>query len=921
MMRDGFRFRYALSPSLPWLPAALLAATSACSSEVSSQEPLCNAPYSDCGGVCVALRADRDNCGACGNACASDEECTAGSCEAREPDGGEGGGDGEGGEGGGDPMSCGQDRYMQRCDGVCVDTRVDPNHCGKCGQQCEPGRACAGALCLRACVEGLTECGDACVDLDADPQHCGRCGNACDPGQPCEAGSCACSTEPSEALESAVPLRVNGTTRGAEDSRLPSCSWSGAPDQTFLFTAPGTGTYFFDTFESDYDTTLAALSADTCAELACNDDDTGIQSLITLDLNEGESILLVVSGASGAEGDFILRVTQPAPPLCAPTVLEPVLSQTLTGTTEGRVDAVGSDCDGGSSPSPDDLYSFTAPEAGAYIFSASASDDVIVAVIEGGACHGDVLGCEDGEKQATLTKALEAGQTVLVAVSSPGTTLPSFTLDVFRTPPCPAEDLGSTVPQTVTGSNEGLRNVLTACYSTAIGGEATYSFTAPHDGVYMFDTEGSGVPVVMAVRRGTCSGELVACEDSADSPAQLTAPLRAGETAVIVLDTYGATGDYQLEISELPCPLLDLGSTAPQTVTGTTADLIDALEPHCGSFGGPEVTYRFTAPADGLYTFDTVGSTFDTIVDVRDGSCAGASLRCNDDADPAGDSDHSRVSVVLSADQTVVVSVDSESGSESGEFTLNVTQQEAPPCPLGDLGSTVPQSVTGNNEGYPDLTTPTCGRGVGGEATYGFVAPAEGYYLFDTEGSDIETVVSVRNATCGGTELACSNEGEDSRALVRLEADQAVVVNVDTNGAQGEYVLNVSEFDSSGTCVAPIDLGSAVPVNVTGTTRGRLAERETECDGEGPEVLYLFTAPEDGFYTIDTLGSDYDTVLGVFAGDCEGEELACNDDNPWEDESYPVASGVTVSLDAGQTILIQVDGYGGAGDYELNISR
>lgn len=923
MTRDGYRFRYAPSRAVPWLPAALLAATSACSTEVSpsSSEPLCDPPYSDCGGVCVALRSDRDHCGACGRACAPDALCVAGACQERETDGGEaGGGQGEdNGDGGGDPAGCGEGRTMQRCDGVCVDTRTDPNHCGRCGEQCDPGRACAGSLCRRTCLEGLTECDGACVDLRADPQHCGACGNACGPGRPCEAGACGCSTEPSEPLDATLPQRVSGTTLDADDSRWPSCSGPDTGDQTFLFTAPLTGTYFFDTRESNFDTTLAALSADTCAELACNDDDQGVWSKLTLDLVEGESILVVVSGASGAEGDFTLRVTEPRPPMCAPTALEPVVPQMVTGTTVEQDDAVDAGCDF-SGASPDATYTFTAPEAGAYIFNArSPSSEILVDVLDGDTCNGDSLGCKYGSGQSIVMADLEAGQTVLVAVASPGRTLASFTLDITRAPPCPDTDLGSTVPQTVTGSNEGLPNLIGACSSSFTSGEATYGFTAPHDGVYLFDTRGSTFPAVLELRRGTCSGAVVRCVESGPSPARLAASLAAGETVVVVLDTYGETGDYQLEISEVPCPLIDLGSTAPQTVTGTTADLADVLAPGCGYSGGPEATYRFTAPADGVYTFDTEGSAFDTILDVRDGSCTGPSLRCNDNVGPSAERNHSRVSLLLTAGQAVVVSVDSHSAS--GEYTLNITQQETPPCPLVDLGSAVPQTVTGSNEGYPDLLTPGCGEGTGGEATYRFTAPADGYYAFATEGSSIDTVLSVHEGTCGGPELACIDDGADSRTLLWLEVEQAVVVRVDSNGDEGEYTLSVSASDGAGTCAAPIALESAVPLTFTGTTRGSASERMSTCGGSGaPEVVHVFTAPEAGDYTIDTVGSAYDTILAVFDGDCAGEQLACNDDAPW-DEWLTVTSEVTVSLAAGQTIVIHVDGYHRSGRYDLHIRR
>ncbi|WP_437489581.1 MXAN_6577-like cysteine-rich protein [Sorangium sp. So ce1014] len=791
MNRDGLRFRYALSAAVLWLPAAVLAATSACSSDVSSAE-VCAPPDSACDGVCVALRSDRANCGACGVACPAGEACIDGACEEGGKGGGGGGGGGTDGVGG-DPLACGDDRHVKRCDGACVDTRTDPNHCGKCGEPCEPGRACAGALCQRTCLEGLTDCAGACVDLTAAPQHCGRCDRACDPGRPCEDGRCGCSAEPSQDIGSGVPQRVGGTTSGADDGRSLSCAGSGAADQTFLFTAPHAGTYLFDTFEASHDTALGALRADTCAELACNDDAGSLQSQIAVDLAEGEPVLVVVSGA---EGDFTLRVTEPGPIVCAPTALEAVVPQTVTGSTLGLEDSVYAECDIASSQ--DATYTFTAPEDGLYVFSGrAASRELIVEVLDDGTCTGRSLACAYGSSQTSAVAELEAGKTALVAVASPSGPLPEFTLEIFEAPTCPAVNLGSRVPQTVTGNNEDLPNVFSACFSPTSGGEATYGFTARHDGVYVFDATESSFPVLLEVRREGCRGEVITCLDGSSQPARAVLPLAAGETAVIALDSYGETGDYALEVTEAACPLIDLGSTAPQTVTGTTAGLSDALAPVCGYFGAPEATYLFTAPAYALYTFDTEGSTFDTLLDVRDGACAGPSLKCNDDADPEGAVTHSRLTLPLSAGQAVIVAVDSYEAS--GEYTLHVTQQEVPPCPLFDLGDSVPQTVTGNNEGSLDVLTPECGGDPGGEVTYAFTAPAEGYYDINTVGSTIETVLSVRLGGCRGPEIACASDGRSSRALVRLDAGQAVLISVDTSGEEGDYALNVSQFDGSGT--------------------------------------------------------------------------------------------------------------------------
>ena len=49
------------------------------------------------------------------------------------------------------------------------------------------------------------------------------------------------------------------------------------------------------------------------------------------------------------------------------------------------------------------------------------------------------------------------------------------------------------------------------------------------------------------------------------------------------------------------------------------------------------------------------------------------------------------------------------------------------------------------------------------------------------------------------------------------------------------------------------------------------------CGGMGsPDVAYEWEVPFDGFFVLDTQGSDFDTLL-YLRDDCEGNELACSD--------------------------------------------
>ena len=77
------------------------------------------------------------------------------------------------------------------CDGHCVDTASDPDHCGSCtADPCPTGAVCSVGAC--ACVgDGMWDCGGpACVNLNTDFANCNACGHTCDAGQTCVDGDC-----------------------------------------------------------------------------------------------------------------------------------------------------------------------------------------------------------------------------------------------------------------------------------------------------------------------------------------------------------------------------------------------------------------------------------------------------------------------------------------------------------------------------------------------------------------------------------------------------------------------------------------------------------------------------------------------------------------------------------------------------------
>jgi hypothetical protein len=106
-----------------------------------------------------------------------------------------------------------------------------------------------------------------------------------------------------------------------------------------------------------------------------------------------------------------------------------------------------------------------------------------------------------------------------------------------------------------------------------------------------------------------------------------------------------------------------------------------------------------------------------------------------------------------------------------------------------------------------------------------------------------------------------------------------------------------------------------------GTTLGATASIQQPCGGVGqyPDVWYRITAPFDGALEIDTCGSSYDTVLGLYTGGLSF--IACNDDSAGGPCNGTRQSYIRLaSATGGSSYLIRVGGFnGGTGDFALNV--
>jgi hypothetical protein len=246
----------------------------------------------------------------------------------------------------------------------------------------------------------------------------------------------------------------------------------------------------------------------------------------------------------------------------------------------------------------------------------------------------------------------------------------------------------------------------------------------------------------------------------------------------------------------------DLGTeTGDAVASGSTASDDDSYTyGECGGTGGKDRIYRFEAPGDGCYTFDTNTSSYDTLLRVLD-ACEGDSLDCDDDG---GDSTRSLITMGMEEGQQVFVVVDGYSSSSAGDFVLNINFEGAGEASYDtDLGEDVGDAVaTGSNSGEPNDFEGSCGGSGGPDVAFLWEAPDSGCYNFNTIGSSFDTVlrlVAVDSAGCGGSsELACNDDGGGSLTsmfeyTVTAGTRYVVVVDGFSSGSVGTYTLAINE--------------------------------------------------------------------------------------------------------------------------------
>ena len=381
---------------------------------------------------------------------------------------------------------------------------------------------------------------------------------------------------------------------------------------------------------------------------------------------------------------------------------------------------------------------------------------------------------------------------------------------------------------------------------------------------------------------------------------------------------------------------VDLTVIIPTANSGTTAGSGDTLDTSSGSIDlgsnlsgagqiarrnappsvGEDRWFAWRSPGSGIVTFDTAGSTFDTVLTIYTGTADNLTEIATDD--DRGGFLASEVRFNAIAGTTYLVNVKGF-GNAGGQivvsFNLNATSQQLP------VLTASPQSISavaGSDVSFTVVATGTDliyqwlsnGVEIAGETgasiqlTNVQEVDAQSYVVRVTSTTVTANPVTVESLPAllqvGNADSLSEDKFLNSPRLTGGPALQNIggnlVVQPPTTRAGGSVARGFSGSQVFSTFGASKEPGEPNHCDVVG----------------GASQWFTYVAPEDGVVRVSTEGSDFDTVLAVYSGAgtsfADLVLVACDNNSG----ANGTTSAANVLVTAGSQYFVAVDGVAGA---------
>jgi hypothetical protein len=707
-------------------------------------------------------------------------------------------------------------------------------------------------------------------------------------------------------------------------------------------------------------------------------------SAVTIDAVAGTTYRIAVDGAGGSAGRSSLRI-QGRPvndDFASAQVLSPMIpSFASEGTNEFATKESGEPDHAGNPGGSSVWYSWTAPSSGrarVAVCSAAGALDTLLAVYTGTELsNATLVAANDEDSNGYCTYGSEvavevtAGTTYLIAVDGKDGEQGRFGLSIEAPPPnddfADAKALEEAPSVSAAGSTTlGSKESGEPDHAGNPGGHSVwFSWTAPSSGPFAI----SACPyfeespdTLLAVYTGSALGALTPVGANDDSPSackEMGSEVRfqavAGTTYRIAVDSKDGQGLFSLEIGGRPAndafASPDIVPAEPMMAGGSTVFAgKEAGEPnHAGDPGGHSVWFSWTPSNSGPVEITACGRPgVDTLLAVYTGTAVNALTAVTSNDDAAGRPQNGMCelptdsAVVLNAVAGTTYRIAVDTKDSEGRFGMgfipvagndDFAEADALSEGLPSFGSDSTAFAT-KESGEPDHA----GDAGGSSVWYSWTAPSSGPVLvstctrdggFDTllavyTGSSVESLTPVVAGDDGQSRKGCSST--DSEAQFVATAGTTYRIAVDgKGGAAGSFQLTLEGLAPNDDFGKAQPLGGSLPATWQFTSNRFATQQSGEPDhagdAGGSSVWFKWTAPRSGVVSVDTCGSDLDTVLGVYTGSSLGAltPVAGNDDGSG---SCAPQSKLAFTAVANTTYRIAVDGKGGAqGPLELYVEE
>ncbi|QTA78218.1 carboxypeptidase domain-containing protein [Desulfonema limicola] len=707
------------------------------------------------------------------------------------------------------------------------------------------------------------------------------------------------------------------------------------------WTAPENALFNFNTKGSDFDTLLGiytGYSLDSLVQEAANDQDGSSDgtSSASFTAQAGTDYYIAVDGRYGASGNIVLnwrKAVSPANDNFADAFLVSGISGQESGSNLDATKETGepehASVQGGVSV----WWTWTSEDTGYYSFDTKGTDFYTLLGIYTGSSPDTLV--KTAAWYESVTFKAQAGTKYYIAIDGWYGAMGNIVLNWKKLSPendnFASAALISGLSGRISGSNDqATKEPGEPNHAGEIGGTSVWwSWTAPENGYVSIDTLGTVFDTLLGIYTGTSLDTLV---NTAQGYNSVSFFVNSGMVYYIALDGRNAAqGDIVLNWKTLRPPENDNFADAvlitglSGTVDGSNIDAAkETGEPdHAGSPGGASIWWKWTAPENSFFSFDTNGSSFSSILL---GVYTGSSLNNLIEKASSFTNLFAGLTFYAQAGVSYYIAADGYKGA-SGDISLN-WKKITPPENDNFVNALELTGISGHAAGSNiDATKepgePAHAGDLGGASVWWtWTGPENAVFTFDTSASGFYTVLGIYtgegpdNLTeVQGRENSHDPYGRSSYTFYVQQGVQYYIAVDGWYGASGSIILNWKKFNDN---IDDADLLTGLSGRVSGSnvyaTR-ELGEPDHAGTQGGKSIWWVWTAPETGFFYFDTIGSDFDTLLAVYIDSAGLNPVAANDDNGSETKT----SSLTFYAFGGTRYYIAVDGwYNDSGNIVLN---